>query len=129
VQVSEQIAAVILNGVIVAAAFVLVWGINRSWAERMKEMNQDWEQRCQKVNASWKDTCNEMLSEHRKQLEKVFDRWTETNVELREERNEALDRLHEGWERAVRTTIDQMEDRYFKYTKRVTDLRDPARRS
>lgn len=128
-EISEQIAAGILNGIVVAGAAVLVWLLNRSWAQRMREMNEDWENRCQKINVMWKDTCTEMIDEHKKQVGAMFDRWSQATEDMRKERNEALDRLHEGWERAVRATIDQMEDRYFKYTKRVIDLRDPARRS
>lgn len=123
---SDQIVAAVLNGLVVAAALTLVWFVNRSWSDQIKKMNDEWAKRCDEVNDRWKATADTLLEDHREQSHRIFDTFRSMSEEMRNERNEAIDRLHEGWERAVRTTIDQMEDRYFKYTKRVIELRDPT---
>ena len=110
----QQIVVVAVNAAVLFAAFGFVWWSNRSWAHYSRRLNADWATCCKKMNA-----------EHGEQVRRIFDEWKTMNKELREEHNEALDRLHEGWAQAVRTTLDQMEDRYFRYTKRVTELRDP----
>lgn len=114
----RQIIVMVFNGAILALAGVLVWKTNQWWGEHAKKLNDDWADRCKKQNEEWATRCREIIDEQKKTLKEINDA-----------RQTELDQAHDSWSKAFKKTMDYVEDRYFRYTKQVVELRDSTRKS
>ena len=115
----------IYMGLLLGGALLTPILLNKWWVKHLEKLNDDWAARAEKINKEWGESTKRLLDDQREAMTRVFEGHKKVMGEIFDERERALTQVHEGWKESFKITIDQMEDRYFKFTKKVTDARSP----
>lgn len=120
----------VVNGVIIGIMASLTVGVHLWWWNTAKRLNEEWAETCKKQSERWVEHVQKIEKEWSESAKRINKDWREVSTKVLEEQAEAREKLNESWQNAVLGTMDRLEDRYFKYTMKVTEARRlPGERS
>jgi len=117
----------LVNAVIIGVMVALTLGVHFWWWRVSQKLSEDWSELCKNQNDRWVEHIQRIDNDWSEKMKKLNEDWRELSSKMLQEQAEARERLNEAWQDAVLSTMDRIEDRYFKYTMKVTDARRPPR--
>lgn len=131
----------LVNGVILGVMAAITVGVHFWWYRAVKEINEDWAETCkrqnkvwaehvQKINDDWVKRIGEMNKQWRELTTDAMKSFDETSQKNREATVAFYQTAQDNWRDGMIKALDTMEDRYLKYTMKVTQARRlPGERS
>jgi len=131
----------VVNGMILAAMagvtiVVHLWWLrrarelNENWAETCKQQNKQWVEHIKKVDDDWAERFNHMNTKWGELTTNVMESFNETSKKNQEATVAFYQTAQDNWRDGMVKALDTMEDRYLKYTMKITQARRlPGERS